>query len=159
MANVFAVAGEKQETVADKETIALLERFALDPDVTFEEMPFLEGIGIIFFDSRSTVKRSALRHQYSVFREHGGTSDRVAFLKYFIRLASDRMNLLHLGDLAHCAAGHFPDVTEPVQTFEFDRGLINLSRLTHPGKRGTGKKLTQRLFLFRARAGIDLFKA
>jgi len=33
MAEVFAVAGEKQETVADEETIALLKRFALDPDV------------------------------------------------------------------------------------------------------------------------------
>jgi len=33
MANVFAVVGERQETVADKETIGLLERFALDPDL------------------------------------------------------------------------------------------------------------------------------
>jgi hypothetical protein len=33
MAEMFAVAGEKQETMADEETIALLKRFALDPDV------------------------------------------------------------------------------------------------------------------------------
>src|SRR5260370_38086052 len=33
MAEVFAVAGEKQETVADEETIALLRRFAGNPDV------------------------------------------------------------------------------------------------------------------------------
>jgi hypothetical protein len=33
IAAVFAVAGEKLETVADEETIALLKRFALDPDV------------------------------------------------------------------------------------------------------------------------------
>jgi len=33
MAEVFAGAGEKQDTMADEETIALLKRFALDPDV------------------------------------------------------------------------------------------------------------------------------
>jgi hypothetical protein len=33
MAEVFAVAGEKQETVADNGTIALLNRFAGDPDI------------------------------------------------------------------------------------------------------------------------------
>ncbi len=33
MANVFAIPGERQEIVADKETFALLEQFALDPDV------------------------------------------------------------------------------------------------------------------------------
>src|SRR3984893_15268180 len=33
MAEMFAVGGEKQETMADEETIALLKRFALDPDV------------------------------------------------------------------------------------------------------------------------------
>ena len=32
-AAAFAVAGEKQETVADEETIALLKRFARNPDV------------------------------------------------------------------------------------------------------------------------------
>jgi hypothetical protein len=32
-AAVFAVAGEKQETVADEETIALLKRFAGNPDI------------------------------------------------------------------------------------------------------------------------------
>jgi len=33
MAAAFAVVGEKQETVADEETIALLKRFAGNPDV------------------------------------------------------------------------------------------------------------------------------
>jgi hypothetical protein len=33
MAEVFAVAGEKQETMADEETIALLKRFSRNPDV------------------------------------------------------------------------------------------------------------------------------
>ena len=33
MAQVFAVAGEKQERVADEATIALLQRFARDPDI------------------------------------------------------------------------------------------------------------------------------
>ncbi len=33
MANVFAVVGERQETVADKETIALLQLFARNPDI------------------------------------------------------------------------------------------------------------------------------
>ena len=33
MANVFAVVGERQETVADKETIALLQLFASNPDI------------------------------------------------------------------------------------------------------------------------------
>jgi hypothetical protein len=33
MAAAFVVAGEKQETVADEETIALLKRFAGNPDV------------------------------------------------------------------------------------------------------------------------------
>ena len=33
MAQVFAVAGEKQERLADEATIALLQRFARDPDI------------------------------------------------------------------------------------------------------------------------------
>ena len=33
IAAVFAVAGEKLETVADEETIALLKRFAGNPDI------------------------------------------------------------------------------------------------------------------------------
>jgi len=33
MANVFEVVGERQETVADKETIALLQLFASNPDI------------------------------------------------------------------------------------------------------------------------------
>ena len=33
MGAAFSVAGEKQERMADKETVALLQRFAADPDV------------------------------------------------------------------------------------------------------------------------------
>ena len=33
LAAVFAVAGEKQEMVADEETIVLLKRFARNPDI------------------------------------------------------------------------------------------------------------------------------
>jgi hypothetical protein len=40
MVEVFAVAGEKQERVADEETIALLNRFTGNPDVEKARMEF-----------------------------------------------------------------------------------------------------------------------
>ena len=44
--------------------------------------------------------------------------------KWFARVrAPGNWRNLHFGDLTHCAAGRFPDLTETVQIFEFDRGL------------------------------------
>src|SRR5580693_7276143 len=72
-----------------------------------------------------------------------------------VRAAGNRCNL-HLGNIARCAADCLPDLAEGVQIFEFDGYLLQLGRLAHPGKRGTGEQLAQRLSLFRACAGIDI---
>src|ERR1700751_6138461 len=72
-----------------------------------------------------------------------------------VRAAGNRCNL-HLGDIARCAADCLPDLAEGVQIFEFDRYLLQLGRLAHPGKRGTGNQLAQRPLWVRAGSGIDI---
>src|SRR6201984_1918250 len=72
-----------------------------------------------------------------------------------VRAGGNRCNL-HLGDIARWTADLLPDLAEGVQIFEFDRYLLQLGRLAHPGKRGAGEQLAQRLPLFRACAGIDI---
>ena len=62
---------------------------------------------------------------------------------------------LHLANIAYGAANGFPDLTEGVQVLEFDRYLLDLSRLAHYGKAGTGEQLAQRFLLVRVCARID----
>ena len=69
--------------------------------------------------------------------------------------AGNRRNL-DLGNLAHGAACCFPDLAEGVQVLEFDRYLLDLSRLAVRGEGRTAEQLAQRLPLFRARTGIDV---
>src|ERR1700730_16517606 len=73
----------------------------------------------------------------------------------WVRAAGNRCNL-HFGDIACCAADCLPDLAKGVQIFEFDRYLLQVGRLAHPGKRGTSEQLAQRLPLFRACARIDI---
>jgi hypothetical protein len=73
----------------------------------------------------------------------------------WVRAARNRRDF-HLAKLAHGGADLFTDLAEGVQVLEVDRYLLYLSRLALCGKGGASEQLAQRLFLFRARARIDV---